>query len=35
MASRKIPVYVFEIVYCEGHLVDGKKNMEHSFVINF
>ena len=36
LASEKIiPVAVLEIVDCQGHLADGNKNMERSFVINF
>ena len=36
MASGvNIPVSVMEIVDCQGHLADGNKKTEHSFVINF
>ena len=30
-----LPVYVLEIIDRQGHLADGNKMMEDSFVINF
>ena len=32
---EKIPVAVLEKFDCQGHLADGKKKVEHLFVINF
>ena len=34
-SGGEIPVSVLEIVYFQGHLSDGNKKTEHSFVINF
>ena len=34
-STKKILVSVLEIVYCQGHLANGNKNTEHSFVMNF
>ena len=34
-SEENIPLDVLEVVDCQGHLTDGNKKMEHSFVINF
>ena len=33
--GENIPLTILEIVDFQGHLSDGNRNMEHSFVINF
>ena len=35
VSEKNIPVAVLEIVDCQGHLADGNKNIEYSFVIYF
>ena len=34
-SGETIPAAVLGIIDCQGHLFDGNKNMEHSFVIDF
>ena len=34
-SSKNISVAILGIVDCQGHLADGNKSMEHSFVIKF